>query len=136
MIVQDDDYDDDESEEDAAVARNLRASRAIDYAESEVEGESEEDELMIGNKVRPTTLQCSRRGMLTKGGWPCRKIGTKCSARPLNLKGGQNRVLRTLVLPRRNAKYLPNLSGDLSSFFRLAYSQHHLTPPPSPVPCI
>ena len=66
MIVQDDDYDDDDSEEDAAVARNLRASRAIDYAESEVEGESEEDELMIGNEVHSTTLLSSWRGILTK----------------------------------------------------------------------
>lgn len=134
IIVQDDDYDDDESEEDAAVARNLRASRAIDYAESEVDGESEEDELMIGNEVRSTTLQRSRRGMLKKGGWPCRKIGTKCSARLLGLKGGQNRVPQTLVLLRRNAKYLPDLSGDLSSFFRSACSQHYPSHS-SPGPC-
>ncbi|KAJ3523614.1 hypothetical protein NMY22_g11360 [Coprinellus aureogranulatus] len=47
-IVEDDDYDD-ESEDTAAVARRLRASRPIDYAESDVE-ESDEDELMIGNE--------------------------------------------------------------------------------------
>lgn len=51
MIVEDDEYDEEESEDAATVARKLRASKAIDYAESEEEGESDEDELMIGNEV-------------------------------------------------------------------------------------
>lgn len=93
MIVEDEYDEDDESEDQTVVARNLRAGRSVNYRESDdgappgseedVDEESDEDELMIrnpGNNAEATnTPKQNRRPKTQKGGPPTkkRKVGAK-----------------------------------------------------------
>ncbi|KAF6757372.1 hypothetical protein DFP72DRAFT_1044263 [Ephemerocybe angulata] len=94
MIVEDEYDEDDESEDQTVVARNLRAVRSVNYQESddgappgseEEEEESDEDELMIrnpGNNAESTnTPKQNRRAKTQKGGPPTKK--RKVGAKPL-----------------------------------------------------